>query len=114
VDPLFAPALIILPLPVHVAATKFGWREPSLLKLKNISLGSRYVGLPIQKKFSIKVFLTVALLLATTPFWAGAADRHQTESAGLVEIGRFYVRLKIEKKPGQLFTKAKVVSESNH
>lgn len=87
--PLFAPALIILPLPVHVAAAKLGWREPSLLKLENNFLGSRLVGLPIRNKFSIKVFLTGALLLATTPFWAGAADRHQKESARLVEIGRF-------------------------
>lgn len=70
-------ALIILPLPVHVAATKFGWREPSLLKFRNYFLGSRLVGLPIRKKFLIPDFLTGALLLATTPFWAGAADRHQ-------------------------------------
>ncbi|MDO8570723.1 MAG: hypothetical protein Q7R97_04025, partial [Candidatus Daviesbacteria bacterium] len=50
---------------------------PNILKFKDISLGSRYVGLPIRKKFLIKVFLTCALLLATTPSGAGAADRHQ-------------------------------------
>lgn len=61
------------------------------IKQKFFLSGLALVGLPILKKFFVKVFLTGALLLATTPSGAGAADRHRRESAGIVEIGRFVV-----------------------